>query len=138
MSNPSLADAITNNDLQKVAECLDRPKVTIGEDALMAMVKLAWKTRGSNEDADKLDAAEDARKIYDMLVVAGADFNHPTPRGTIIERIAKVQPDWPIGNDRPPEANRRETQVGRPVDEIEEEFGTPRVARGAMHRHRPR
>jgi hypothetical protein len=138
MSNLSLADAIALNDPQRVAECLDRPKVTIGEDALMAMVKLAWGTRGTAEDPDVVEKAERARRIYDMLVVAEANFQFQTARGTVIERIAKAQPEWPIGDDLPTPDNHPVQQPGRSAEEIEEDIGPVRVARGAMHRHRPR
>lgn len=138
MSSLNLVDAIAANDPLAVAQALENPDAPIPEDALLALVRLAWKTRGGDLDPDQVLAAERARQIYDLMVCGGAKLDTATPRGTVIERITKAQPDWPLPEDRPVEANRREFQAGLTQDQREEETVAPvRQARGAMHRHRP-
>lgn len=131
-----LVDAITRNDTKAVAAALDKPKATVEPEALVALVHLAWKTRGSDMDPDQVDAAESARQIFDLLSSSGADFYHETSRGRIIDRIAKVQPDWPQASDLAKEPNRCELQSGRDLAGDTDEPSSSRATRGATHRAR--
>lgn len=134
----TLVDAIAANDPLAVATALEDPNAPVSDDALLALVRLAWKTRNDDSDPEKILAAERARQVYDLMVCHGVDLKTATPRGTVFERIAKAQPEWPLPADRPPEANRRELQVGLTQDQRDDEsVATAHQARGAMHRHRP-
>lgn len=134
----NLVDAIAANDPLAVASALENPKTPVSEDALLALVRLAWKTRSDDMDEEKIIASESARQIYDLVVCHGADLKTATPRGSVFERISKAQPEWPMPADRPVQASRREFQAGLTQDERDDETVTPaRQVRGAMHRHRP-
>lgn len=132
----ALVDAISQNNPTAVANILDKPGTVIDQEALVALVRLAWKTRAADENPDQIEPAESARQIFDLLSASGADFNQETPRGRIIDRIANVQPDWPEATDRVLPAVLREIQPSHEPSEEDEDFVPSRASRGATHRTR--
>lgn len=133
----TLIDAINSNDPHAVAQCLDKPDTQVSTEDLVALVHLAWKNRGSEEDPERVESAERARQVFDLIAATGADLQTPTARGSVIDRILKAQPDWPQAVDLGPRYGQPQMQTGRTPEELESDIASARPARGAMHRYRP-
>jgi hypothetical protein len=131
-----LAQAIAENRLTDVAQLLDA-QTPIGTPELTALVRLAWQYRGSQEDPIRQEAAEQAEQIYRVLASAGADFKQVIGPARVVDRIAKVQPDWPSADELAPAGPRVERVASVSIAETpvaDGMFTAPRPPRGAMHR----
>jgi hypothetical protein len=130
-----LVGAIAQNNPLRVAQLLDKPRASVDEEALIALVHLAWKTRGTDENPDRIEDEEKARQIFDLLASAGANFYQDTSRGRIMDRITKVQPHWPQATDTAHEPKRLESSAL--IEAAPTESVLPsRNSRGATHRGR--